>query len=148
MKTQFVTIALTTFLGLGTVGAVLAAPQQDQQAPAPVQGRGHRPVDPNRQVKMLSKRLNLTADQQNQILPILSDRQQQIAGIQADNSLSPQDRHAKMRAIREDSDAKIRALLNDNQKQTYDQMLQQQRERMQQRHDQHQNGAQNPAAIR
>jgi Spy/CpxP family protein refolding chaperone len=133
MKKQFVTIALTTFLGLGTVAAVVAAPQQDPQAPATVQGREHRQVDPNRQVKMWSKRLNLTADQQSQILPILTNRQQQIAGIQSDNSLSAQDRHAKIRAVREDSDAKIRALLNDSQKQAYDQMLQQQHDRMQRR---------------
>jgi hypothetical protein len=146
MKKQFVTLALTTFLGLGTVGLIAAAPQQDQQAPA--QAREHRPVDPNRQIKMLSKRLNLPADQQNQILPILSDRQQQIANLQADNSLSPQDRHAKMRAAREDSDAKIRSLLNDTQKQAYDQMLQRQHERMQQRGRQHENGAQSSAETR
>ncbi len=135
MKKQIVTLALTTFFGLGTIGVAVAAPQ-DPQAPAPVQAREHRPVDPNRQVKMLSKRLNLTADQQNQVLPILGDQQQQIAGIQADNSLSQKDRHAKMRAVRQDSDAKIRALLNDNQKQAYDQMLQQRRERKQQRQKQ------------
>jgi periplasmic protein CpxP/Spy len=139
MQNKLITLALTTFLGLGTVGAAVAAPQ-DQQAPAPPQAEHHRPADPNRQVKMLTKKLNLTADQQNQLLPILTDRQQQVAGILADNSLSPKDRHAKMRAVREDSDAKIRALLTDSQKQTYDQMLQQQRERMQQRREQKQSG--------
>ena len=139
VKKQVITLALTTFFGLGTIA--FAAPQQEQQAlaPAPAEHQ-HRPVDPNRQVKMLTKRLNLTADQQNQILPILSDRQQQMQNIVADNSLSRQDRHAKMRAVREDSDAKIRALLNDTQKQTYDQMQQQQRERMQQRREQRQSG--------
>lgn len=136
MKKQVVTLALTTFFGLGTIGIAVAAPQQEQQAPAPAQAREHRPADPNRQVKMLSKRLNLTADQQSQILPIVTNRQQQIAALQADNSVSAQDRHAKMRAIRENSDAQIRGLLNDNQKQAYDQMLQQQRQRMQQRRGQ------------
>jgi Spy/CpxP family protein refolding chaperone len=134
MKKQIVTLALTTFFGLGTL--CVAAPQQDQQAPAPAQAREHRPADPNRQVKTLSKRLNLSADQQNQILPILTNRQQQIAALRADSSLSAQDRRAKMRTIRENSDAQIRGLLNDNQKQAYDQMLQQQREHMQQRHGQ------------
>ena len=140
MKKQFVSLALTIFFGLSGIGA--AAPQQDQQAPA-AQQHEHRPVDPNRQIKMLSKRLNLSADQQNQILPILTDRQQQMSAIFADNSLSPQDRHSKMRAIREDSDVKIRAVLNDSQKQTYDQMLRQQRERMQQRREQRQNSGVN-----
>ena len=142
MKKHIVTLALTTFFGLGTIGAAIAAPQQDAQAPAVAPQHEHRPVDPNRQVKMLTKRLSLNADQQNQLLPILSDRQQQIANIQADNSLSQQDRHAKMRGVREDSEGKIRALLNDNQKQAYDQMLQQQRDRMQQRREQRQNGSQ------
>ena len=132
MKKQIVTLALTTFFGLGTVGVAVAAPQQDQQAPAPAQAREHRPVDPNRQIKMLSKRLSLSSDQQNQILPILTNRQQQIAALRADSSLSAQDRRAKMHAIRENSDAQIRGLLNDTQKQAYDQMLQQQHERMQQ----------------
>lgn len=136
MKKQVITLALTTFFGLGTLGVAVAAPQQDQQAPAAAQAREHRPVDPNRQVKMLSKRLNLTADQQNQILPILTNRQQQVAALRADNTVSAQDRRAKMRAIREDSDTQIRALLNDNQKQAYDQMLQHQRDRMQQRRGQ------------
>ncbi|HEX4748006.1 MAG TPA: hypothetical protein VH302_00560 [Bryobacteraceae bacterium] len=140
MQTKIITVALTTFLGLGIAGAAIAAPQQEQQGTAPAQEQGHRPLDPNRQIKMLTKRLNLTAEQQNQVLPILSDRQQQIASIQADNSLSPTDRHTKVRAIREDSDTKIRAVLNDNQKQAYDQMLRQQRERMQQRHEQRQSG--------
>jgi Spy/CpxP family protein refolding chaperone len=135
MKKQIVTLALTTFFGLGTIGVAMAAPQ-DQQAPAPAQAREHRPADPNREVKMLGKRLNLTADQQNQILPILSNRQQQMATLRADSSLSAQDRHAKVRAIRETSDAQIRALLNDNQKQAYDQMLQQQRQHMEARRSQ------------
>ncbi len=136
MKKQIITLALTTFFGLGVIGVAVAAPQQDQQAPAPTQAREHRPVDPNRQVKMLSKRLNLSADQQNQLLPILTNREQQIAALRADNTLSAKDRHAKMREIRESSDAQIRALLNDNQKQAYDQMLQQHRERAQQRRGQ------------
>jgi periplasmic protein CpxP/Spy len=141
MKKQILSIALTTFFGLGTVGLATAAPQ-DQQAPASTQQspEQHRRMDPNRQVQMLTKKLNLTDDQQNQILPILTDRQQQFAAVQADSSLAAKDRHAKMRAIREDSDAKIRAVLNDTQKQTYDQLLQQQRDRMRQHREQHQNG--------
>jgi periplasmic protein CpxP/Spy len=146
MKKQFLSIALTTFFGLGTVGLAAAAPQDNPQAPATPVKHEHRPADPSRQVQMLSKRLNLTADQQNQILPILTDRQQQMAALRADNSLSPKDQHAKMRAIREDSDAKIRGLLDDNQKQAYDQMLQHQRERMKQHREQRETGAQsNPS---
>ena len=90
-------------------------------------------MDPNQQVQRLTKRLNLTADQQSQLLPILTERRQQMTSIRSDSSLSAQDRHAKMRAVRESSEAKIRALLTDSQKQTYDQMQQKMHERARQR---------------
>jgi hypothetical protein len=133
MRKQIYSLALSTFFGLGIA---MAAPQ-DQSAPSPaqaptVQGTERHQMDPNRQLKMLTKRLNLTADQQNQILPILSDRQQQMQNIRADASLSAKDRHAKMRAVRDDSESKIKALLNDDQKATYDQMQQQRRQHMKQ----------------
>ena len=137
MKRQFVSVALSSLFGLGVAMAAPQAqnqPSQDQPAQA-TQPAGRHAMDPNRQLQMLSKRLNLTADQQNQILPILTDRQQQMQSIFADNSLSRQDRHAKLHALREDSDAKIKAVLNDSQKQTYDQLLQQRREREHQHRD-------------
>jgi Spy/CpxP family protein refolding chaperone len=132
MKKQLTSLALCVFFG---VGLTLAAPLPQEQSAPPQdnQTSGHRQADPNRQLRSLSKQLNLTADQQNQILPILTDRQQQVSGILGDNSLSKKDRHAKMQAAREDSESKIKAVLNDTQKQQYDQLLQQMRERAQQR---------------
>jgi periplasmic protein CpxP/Spy len=129
MKNRVLCLALSSFLGLGA--ALAAQAPQDQsaapQAQAPTaQQNGHRAVDPNRQIQMLAKKLNLTADQQNQILPILTDRQQQMAAIWNDSSLSKKDRHDKVRAIREDSKNKIDAVLSADQKQTYEQMLQRQ----------------------
>ncbi len=130
MRKQISALALSTLFGLGVA---IAAPQA-QDGAAPPQSAGepdhaHRHADPNRQVQMLSKHLNLTAAQQNQILPILTSRQQQMESLRSDSSLSPQDRHAKMRAIREDGNTQIRAVLNDSQKQAYDQMQQQMREK-------------------
>ena len=139
MRKQICSLALSAIFGLGVA---VAAPQAQDQSAQPSQSAGHHQADPNRQLQRLTKRLNLTADQQNQILPILTGRQQQMQSIFSDNSLSPQDRHAKMRSVREDSDARIKAVLNDQQKQTYDQMLQQMREREQQRREQHQNPSQ------
>jgi len=134
MKKQILTIALGSILG---VGAAFAVPQQQDQpaAPQPSQ-QTWRHADPNEQLQRLTKRLNLTADQQNQLLPILTDRQQQMDSVRNDSSLSAKDKHAKMHAIREDSETKIRSVLTDSQKQTYDQLRQQMRERMQQRHEQ------------
>lgn len=140
MRKQIFSLALSTVFGLGVA---MAAPQntatspQSQEQSAPAE-RGHwagrHEADPNKEVQHLTKKLNLTADQQNQILPILTSRQQQMEGIRNDSSLSAQDRRAKFRAVREDSDSKIRAVLNDDQKKTYDQMQQQMRER----HEAHQ----------
>lgn len=123
--------ASLTFTALLAAGSLLAMPVgQDQAAPAPAPAAApHHQADPNRQLKMLTNRLSLTADQQNQILPILTDRQTQMAAIQNDSSLSKKDLHAKMKALRSDSDAKLRAVLTDSQRATYDQMQQKQRER-------------------
>lgn len=147
MKRRIFTLALSTLFGLG---AAIAAPQtQDQsgtqQSSQPAER--HQP-DPNRQMRMLTKRLNLTSDQQNQILPILTSRNDQMQSIRGDASLSPQDRRAKMRAIREDADAKVRALLTADQKKAYDEMQQQMRERMEQhRHERQQNATPQTGAI-
>jgi periplasmic protein CpxP/Spy len=151
MRKQFLTLALASLFGMG---AAFAAPlPQDQsaapQSVAPQEGQhAWHHADPNQEVKRLTKRLNLSADQQNQLLPILTDRQQQMEGIHNDSSLSAKDKHAKMRAVREDTDAKIRNVLTDAQKQTYDQMQQQMRERMQQRREQNQNGSSPTGADR
>ena len=135
MKRQFCSLALAAMFG---IGAAIAAPvAQDQPAPAPNgHQEGRRAPDPDRQAKTMAKRLNLSSDQESQVKSILIDRQQKMQGIFADNSLSQQDRHEKMRAAREESNQKIRALLNDNQKQAFDQMQQEMRERQQNRREQ------------
>ena len=136
MRKQISCLALLAFSGL----TMLAAPQEQQQqapavaAPQQAQAEGqHRQFDPNRQVRHMAKKLNLTADQQQQLLPILTERNQQMQAIRNDSSLSQQDRHAKMLAAREDSQSKIKALLTPDQQKTYDQMMQQARERHQNR---------------
>ena len=136
MKKSILTLALSTAFGLGVAMAApqSTAPAQSQdESTAPQKGHwaGRHEADPNKQLQHMTKKLNLTADQQNQILPILTDRQQQMQSIRNDSSLSQQDRRAKFRALREDSDSKIRAVLNDDQKKTYDQMHQQMHERHQ-----------------
>ncbi len=131
MKNRYLPFALA--LGLASGLALSAQTQETQPAPDQTMARRHAP-DPARQVKHLTRQLGLNADQQTQLLPILTDRAQQRQAILADQSLSQQDRHSKMVSLRQDSDAKIKALLTDSQKQKYDQLQQQMRERMQQRH--------------
>ena len=132
MRKQISLLALSTLFGLGVA---MAAPQAPEQAAPQDQtqssGQQLRQQDPAKQVKHLAKRLNLTADQQNQLLPIFADRQQQMAAIRGDSLLAPKDRMAKARALREDSENRIKAVLTDSQKQAYDQIQQQMRARRQ-----------------
>lgn len=144
MRKQIFSLALSALFGLGVAMAApqaSAAPQSQDQSAAPQnrQWGGHHEADPNKQVEHLTKKLKLTSDQQNQILPILTSRQQQMEGIHNDSSLSPQDRRAKFQAVRDDSETKIRAILNDDQKKTYDQMQQEMRDHRQN----HQQGSNN-----
>jgi periplasmic protein CpxP/Spy len=144
MRKQIFSLALSTLFGLGVAMAApqATAPAQSQdQSAAPQNGHwaGRHEADPAKEVQRLAKKLNLTADQQNQILPILQNRQQQMESVRNDSSLSQPDRRAKFQSIRQDADTKIRAVLNDDQKKTYDEMQQQMRERR------GQHNGQNPA---
>jgi periplasmic protein CpxP/Spy len=124
MRKTIGTLALTGLLTLGL--AASAAWAQDNGAPPPQQGQwghgGPHRMDPDRQLKHLTKELDLTADQQTQIKPILAARDQQAQQLFSDQSMAPQDRHSKMKAIQEDSNAKIEAVLNGTQKQKFEQM--------------------------
>lgn len=72
------------------------------------------------QLKNLTDRLSLTADQQAKIKPILEDTHAQAQTLMHDNSLSQDDRRTKMRSLHESSSAKIRDVLNDDQKKKFD----------------------------
>jgi Spy/CpxP family protein refolding chaperone len=124
MRIRFCTLALTGLLTLGMAGSVALA--QDQTAPPPQGGQGggwHRGgMDPDAQLKHMTKALDLTADQQTQIKPILESTHQQMEALHSDTSLSREDRMTKMRSIHEDSRTKIEAVLNDTQKQKFEAM--------------------------
>ena len=122
MQSKFCTLALTALLTLGMAGS--AAIAQDQSAPPPQQGGqwGHRGMDPDAQLKHMTKALDLTADQQTQIKPILESQAQQMQALRQDQSLAGEDRMTKMKSIHEDSRTKIEAVLNDTQKQKYEAM--------------------------
>ena len=141
MKKQIWSLVFLTISGFGAAMGMA----QDQDAPsAPPQGsdQARRPrMDPDLQLKMMTKHLKLTADQQSQILPILTATQTEMQKLRDDSSVAPEDRRSKMMAMREANETKINAVLNDDQKKTYAQMQQQMRERMQQRREQGQQNA-------
>lgn len=132
MHTRRLAMVMGAVLG---AGALMVAAQEPQAAPAGQttdqtqsqaaagrQGR-HKGMDPQKQLKHLTKKLSLSADQQAQILPILTERQQQMQSLRADTSLSQPDRRAKARAMSQDNQSKLEAVLNDQQKQQFEQML-------------------------
>ncbi len=131
MAKRLFTLAMSGALLLGVTGAALAQdnpppPQNQEQGQG---GRGRMRMDPDQQLQHMTKQLDLSADQQSQIKPVLVDRQQRMQAVFQDQSLSREDRRAKMQSIRQDAQTKIEAVLNDQQKQKFEAM----QERMQHR---------------
>jgi protein CpxP len=141
--------------GLLALGAFALSPcalmaQNDGPPPGgpgggPGGGRGGRGMNPERQVEMLTHRLNLTADQQTQVMAVLTEQRQKMealrsgppaagapaAGDEATQGGPPH--RQQMEAIRAETDTKITALLNDDQKTKYAAMQQERKERMEHR---------------
>jgi Spy/CpxP family protein refolding chaperone len=124
-------------LAAGLLGGAYVFGQEPGLPPetaAPPPTPGHRGMmDPAQQLEQMTKRYNLSADQQSQIKPILASQQQQMQALRGDSSLSREDRMAKMQSIRADSKTKIEAVLNDDQKKQFEADQQRMQERMQQR---------------
>jgi hypothetical protein len=76
-------------------------------------------MTPDEQVARMTKRYDLSADQQTQIKPIVADTQQQMMALRQDSSMSREDKMTKMMSIREGANTKISAILNDSQKQKF-----------------------------
>jgi Spy/CpxP family protein refolding chaperone len=126
MANRLFNLALSGALLLGATGAALAQdnapPPPDQQQGPGMAGRGPMRMDPDQQLQRMTKQLDLSADQQSQMKPLLVERQQKMEALFQDQSLAPEDRRAKMQSIRQESQSKIEAVLNDQQKQKFEAM--------------------------
>lgn len=149
MKRQvFCGLVLT---GLLATGGIMFAQEPssappDQNAPQAGGGMGHHRggmMDPDERLAHMTKRYNLTADQQSQIKPILQDEQQQMQSLRSDTSTPREDKRSKMMSLHESSNQKIEAVLTDEQKQKFEADQQ----RMQQRHAEHMQGGQGGAGA-
>ena len=125
---------------------VAAFAQDDQNGPPPAppdqqsgqpseqgMGRhmgGRRMPSVDDQIKHLTEKLNLSADQQTKLKPILEDQRKQMEAVHNNSSLSRQDRFSKMQALRESSDADIKGVLNEEQQKNFDKMRAEQHDRM------------------
>jgi hypothetical protein len=72
------------------------------------------------QLKVLTEKLGLSADQQDEIKPILEDLHDATAKLLGDKGLSREECLAKVRPERHKADERIRALLNEEQKKELD----------------------------
>jgi hypothetical protein len=110
-----------------------AQPQQPQGQSAPGASR----IDD--QVQILATQLNLSPEQQAKVKTALENQHSEAMQVVQDNSLAREDKIQKIHTIRENTIAKVRATLTSNeQKQKFDQMLQEQDMRMHQMQQQQQ----------
>ncbi len=108
-----------------SVAAPFAAAQDSQSNSQPSQSNGswrHGPPDPAQHTQELTRKLNLTSDQQAKVQEIFESEHSQIEALRQDNSMSQQDRRSKMMDIHKNSDTQIRALLDSTQQKKWDEM--------------------------
>lgn len=142
-KMMFRRAGLRMAMAVLCTGTMLALPMMAQDAaPSAPQGGGRAGRMQAAQLDMLTKKLNLTADQQTQIKAIDEDAMKQMMTLRNDTSLPQDDRRSKMMDIRKSSSDKIRAVLTDEQKPKYDELQAQMRDRMRERQQQGANAPQ------
>jgi len=90
-------------------------------------------MSPDARLKRMTKELNLTADEQAKIKPILEDEQKKMMDIRNDSSLDRQTMRDKMMQLQKGASDQIRAQLDEKQKETFDKLQQEREERMRSR---------------
>ena len=122
-------VALLALCTAAMGATAMMAQDTPPAGPPPGQGRGPGGGmgNPERQLEMMTKQLNLTPDQVTQIKAIQEDGRKQAMAMR-DDTAGP-DRRAKMMAMRDAEQAKVKAVLTEDQKPKYETMLARQRER-------------------
>jgi len=75
---------------------------------------------PEVQLKRLTEGLQLTAEQQKQISPMLTEEYASLKAIRQDENLSPKQIQAKVEALRTETIARIQTVLTPEQKEKHD----------------------------
>ena len=78
-------------------------------------GEHGKKMSVDEKISWMSKELNLTADQQTKLKPILENQQQQIEAVWKDSSLTDEAKMAKKTEIKSSTNAQINALLTTEQ---------------------------------
>lgn len=123
-------LALCTLaIGTSTLRAQDAPPPPSQDQGPPPGGPGGGRMNPERQLEMMTKQLDLTPDQVTAVKAIQDDSRKQSMALRDDTSTPMEQKRDKVMAIRAASQAKIRALLTEDQKVKFDKMEARMRER-------------------
>jgi Spy/CpxP family protein refolding chaperone len=88
-------------------------------------GEHGKKMSVDEKISWMSKELNLTADQQAKLKPILESQQQQIETVWKDSSLTDEAKMAKKTEIKSSTSTQINALLNAEQQAKYATLQQQ-----------------------
>ena len=118
-------LILPTILTIGLALMGISARAQTGTMGAGQEGgqMGHGPMSPDQRLQMMTKKLNLSSDQQEKIKPILENESQQMQSLHQDSSLSQEDRVSKMRQIRQSTNEQIKPILNSDQQQKFTEMM-------------------------
>ena len=108
------------YLGIGITLLVALAASAQQTAASQV---ALSPIDQH--LKMLTERLDLTADQQVKLRPILKEFLDGRQKLINDQSLSEEERHEKIKALHAKADKQARTICTDDQKKKLDELEQQ-----------------------
>jgi periplasmic protein CpxP/Spy len=133
-KYLLVFTAASALMVVGPFAGAQDSPADNQTAPPQQDGGRHHPgMDPERRTAELTKKLNLTPDQQTKVKSTLESAKSQMESLRG-SSTSQQDRHAKMMDIRSTANSQIRSILDAGQQKKFDQIQEKQEERMESRH--------------
>lgn len=140
MKKTLVTLALAGSFAFGMTLPVFAQDAAPPPPPPPMQqgmggmhhGMRHHRMTPERQLQHLTRALNLTAAQQEQLKPILTEQDQKMRAIWQSQAQQRQQMREQMMSAAKESKAKIEAVLTPEQQQKFDAMIHRRMERMHQ----------------
>jgi protein CpxP len=127
-KFSFLLLGAALSAGMASAQAPESSAPQTQAPSAEGGMHHHHGMNADREVKFLTRKLNLTADQAAQVKPILADRDEKMKALHADTSIAPDQKHVQRKSINDDAQAKMAGILNDTQKQQLAEMKSERRQ--------------------
>ncbi len=104
------------------VNGILTPEQQQQMAQMRAFNKGKREGRRGAMGQMMAQKLNLSAQQQDQLKPIMQKQRETAKSIWQDNSLTQDQKKQKMQALHQDTQAQVNAILTPDQQQQWQQM--------------------------